>query len=347
MDQLRGVCIGAGYFSRFHLDAWQRIGGVEIVSVCDLDGERAARAAREFGIPRHGSDPARALDELLPDFVDIITPPDTHLELVEAAARRGISTICQKPLAPTFEEARGIVEVAESHGIRFMVHENFRFQPWHREIKSMIEGGAIGDRLHSLTFRCRMGDGWGEDAYLHRQPYFRTMPRMLVHETGVHYIDTFRYIGGNIDGVYAVLRRLNPAIRGEDAGLLIFEFASGALGIWDANRYNECNDPDPRFTFGEFLLEGSGGSIRLYLDGRLTLQRLGEEEREHPYSRERRGFAGDCVYLALHHFAGCLRSGAPFETSGEDYLRTLAIQEAVYQSARERRPIRGLSTSGC
>jgi predicted dehydrogenase len=346
MKQLRGICVGAGYFSQFHFDAWQRINDVEIAAICDLDLERAARAAQQFGITRHGSDLDLLLEEVAPDFLDIITPPDTHLAVVEQTAARGIDILCQKPLAPTLEDARRIVETAERHGARLMVHENFRFQPWYRQIKRLIQSGVIGSKLFSLTFRSRTGDGWGEDAYLDRQPYFRTMPRLLVYETGVHFIDIFRYLGGEINGAYAVLRQLNPVIRGEDAALLLLEFASGAIGVWDANRYNECNHPDPRYTFGEFLVEASGGSIRLYLDGRLTVQRLGQSELEHPYSHQRRGFAGDCVYATFRHFVESLRSAAPFETDGKDYLRTLAVQEAVYRSAAERRPVRNIGAAG-
>jgi predicted dehydrogenase len=344
MARLRGVCVGAGYFSRFHYDAWQRIDAAEIVSVCDLDRQKAVGMAEEFGIARVGTDVRRELDELSPDFIDIITPPPTHLELVTAAAERGIDIVCQKPLAPTFAEAQAIVETAVHAGVRLMVHENFRFQPWHREISSLLRAGAIGDNLFTLTFRSRMGDGWGEDAYLNRQPYFREMPRLLVFENGVHYLDTFRFLAGEIDGVYANLRRLNPVIQGEDCAIILIEFASGAIGLWDANRYNECNDPDPRYTFGEFLIEGEKGSIRLYLNGRLTVQPLGEPEREQAYRHERRGFAGDCVFPAQQHFIQCLTSGAPFETDGHDYLKTLRVQEAVYQSAESGQPIRNIHT---
>ena len=138
-----------------------------------------------------------------------------------------MSIICQKPFAPTIEEAERIVALAATDGVRLMVHENFRFQPWHREIKKLLEEGVIGEKLHTLTFTSRMGDGWGPEAYLGRQPYFRTMPRLLVYETGVHFIDTFRFLAGEVRQVYAVLRRLNPVIAGEDCGLLVFTFESG------------------------------------------------------------------------------------------------------------------------
>lgn len=336
--KLRGVCIGAGYFSHFQYEAWQRIPEVEIVAFSNRDPERSAETQQKFGIANHYTDWREMLDAEKPDFVDIITPPPSHAEICAEAAKRGISIICQKPLAPTLDEARAIVADAAAHGTRLMVHENFRFQPWHREIKRQIKAGAIGDKLHSLAFRTRMGDGWGDDAYIPRQPYFRDYPQLLVYETGVHFIDTFRYLAGDITRVTAWLRRLNPVIRGEDCGLLVFEFADGAIGQWDANRFNEpdCSLPDARYTFGEFLLEGNGGSLRLSTDGRITLRPLGGEVREIIYQHECVGFSGDCCYFTQRHFIDRLIDGASFETSGEDYLKTLIVQEAVYRSAETR-----------
>lgn len=343
MTALRGICVGAGYFSQFHLDAWNRLDGVDIVALCDRDEQAARRRADEYQVPHTGADLPSLIDRWQPDFVDIITPPASHLELVTLAAANGVAIVCQKPLAPTLAEAEQLVAVAARSNVPLMVHENFRFQPWYREIKRLIADGAIGDRLHHIAFRSRMGDGWGERAYLDRQPYFRTMPRLLVYENGIHFIDTFRYLAGPIERVYAALRRLNPVIEGEDAAVILFEFAGGPTGLWDANRYNESTDPDPRYTFGEMLVDGNAGSIRLYQDARVTLQPLGQPERDHPYEHHRRGFAGDCVYFCLKHFVECLAEGGPFETSGTDYLVNLRIQEAVYRSAEEGQAIGGLA----
>lgn len=339
MAVLRGVSVGAGYFSQFHHDAWQRIPEVEIVALCDADPVRAEAMARQFGIPRTYTDARTMLAVERPDFVDIVTPPITHLDLCRIAADAGVNIICQKPLAPTLAEAEELVQVVRSAGVRCMVHENFRFQPWHREIKRLLASGAIGSRLHSLTFRSRLGDGWGANAYLDRQPYFRTMPRLLIHETGVHFLDTFRYLAGEVERVHAVLRRLNPVIVGEDCGLLILEFASGAIGVWDANRFNESNATDVRYTFGEFLVEGDGGSLRLASDGTLTMQPLGGPEQRHEYRHEKRGFAGDCVYATQRHFVEGLLKGSTFETDVALYLRNLVLAEAVYESARRGLPI--------
>lgn len=340
MKKLKGVAVGAGYFSQFHYEAWSRLEFVELVAICDVDREAAQTAADRYGVPGIYTDYSEMLDAEKPDFVDVITRPDSHLELTKAAVERGVAVICQKPLAPTMAECRDLVAVAANAGVPFMVHENFRFQPWYREIRKLINDGVIGDRLHAISTQTRTGDGWQDDAYLARQPYFRSMPKFLIFETGVHFIDTFRFLGGEISGVYASLRTLNPAIAGEDSGTVLFEFQSGAQGLWDANRYNESNAENPRYTFGETLVEGSGGAIRLHGDGRLMIQRLGESEQQHHYEPSMANFAGDCVFATQQHFVECLLTDLPFETSGEEYLKTLQVQEAIYQSAQARIPMR-------
>jgi predicted dehydrogenase len=329
---LRGVAIGAGYFSQYHFDAWERTEGVKLTAVASLDGNQAKEAAARHCIPESYDDVARMLDEQKPDFVDIITPPFTHLDLVKLAAERGIAILCQKNLAPSTAEARKIVDIAARHGVRLMVHDNFRFQPWHREIRKLLDGGVIGG-LQTLSCHTRLGDGWGPDAYLARQPYFRDMQQLLIFETGVHFIDVYRYLAGEISHVYAQLRRLNPVIKGEDAALVLFEFFSGAAGLWDADRYHESDAANPRYTFGNFLIEGEEGGMRIDNEGAIFLRKLGRPEVPHPYVASRAGFAGDCVAATFEHFIARLKDGAPFETSGEQYLRTLAVQDAIYASA--------------
>jgi len=344
MKKLKGVCIGAGYFSHFQYEAWNRMPEVEITAMCNSNRERADYVMNTYGVKSHYTDYLEMLDKEKPDFVDIITPPPTHVEMTRESLKRGIHVICQKPLAPTMQESLEIKEIVDANDPRFMVHENWRFQPWYREIKRLLDQNVIGEQIFNVSFRMRMGDGWGERAYLDRQPYFRDYPRLLIYETGVHFIDTYRYLLGEVSSVYASLRKLNPVIAGEDAGFVHFNFVSGAQGIYDANRYNETNNKIPRYTFGELLMEGEGGSIRLYGDGRLTIQQLGKGETHHDYHHENINFAGDCVYNCQRHFVDQLISGGAFETNVDDYMKTLTIQEAVYQSNETKAPVEILGT---
>lgn len=338
--KIKGVGIGAGYFSPFQYEAWQRIPEVEITAMCNRDEVKAKPLMEKYGIQNHYTDYREMIERENPDFVDIITPPETHFEMTRFAADRGIDVICQKPLAPTFEEGEKIVGYAQNAGIRFMVHENWRFQPWHREIKKLIQNREIGG-IHFMNWRKRMGDGWGQNAYIPRQPYFRDYPRLIVYENGIHFIDTFRFLGGEISRVFAYLKKLNPVIAGEDFALVNFEFAeSDLLAVWDASRYNEPNYENPRLTFGEFQIDGSEGTMRLYSDGKITIQKLGNPEKEHPYEMHPINFSGDCVYTTQRHFIDCLLENREFETNGFDYLKSLKVQEAVYKSAETAMPVK-------
>ncbi|MDC0502963.1 Gfo/Idh/MocA family oxidoreductase [Verrucomicrobiales bacterium] len=140
----------------------------------------------------------KVLTEEKPDFVDIITPPETHLDLCKIAVAHGVDVICQKPLAPTYEETLELVSLAKESSGRYMVHENWRWQPRYRELKRLITEGTLGEIYH-FTMKTRLGDGWGEDAYLARQPFFREYPRLFIFETGVHFLDTFRLLFGEVE----------------------------------------------------------------------------------------------------------------------------------------------------
>jgi predicted dehydrogenase len=225
-----------------------------------------------------------------------------------------------------------MVEAAAEAGVRLIVHENWRFQPWYREARRLLGAGALG-RLHNLAFVLRPGDGRGPRAYLDRQPYFQKLPRFLIHETAIHLVDTFRYLAGEVTGVFARLRRLNPAIAGEDAGHVLLDLASGAAGLFDGNRLNEHVSDDPRLTMGEMLIEGSEGRLRLDGFGRLWLKPVGRPEREHPFAWRNDGPGGGSVEALQRHVVAALADARPAETEAALYLRNLEVEEAIYRSA--------------
>lgn len=337
--RLRGVGIGAGYFAPFQYEAWTRIPEVEITAIYNRTEERARAIMAQYAVPRYYADWREMLAAERPDFVDIITPPDTHEAMCAYAAELGVHIICQKPLAPTLDASQRIVGNAAAVGVRFMVHENFRWQPWYRAIKKVQRDGTIGAFTH-VNFLMRMGDGWGEDAYLARQPFFRDYPRLLIYETGVHFIDTFRFLLGEVTSVMAHITRMNPLIRGEDTAQILLGLESGATAIWDANRYNETEAEFPRYTFGQLRVDGTHGHLTMDAESTIRVKRLGEPIVELQYERERKNFAGDCVYALQRHFVDCMLSGGEFESSGNDYLKTVRVVEAAYESAMTGQVVR-------
>jgi predicted dehydrogenase len=228
-----------------------------------------------------------------------------------------------------------MTELAERTGVPLIVHENFRWEPWYREAKRLIEAGQLGT-LHSVAFRLRPGDGQGPRAYLDRQPYFQTMPRLLVVETAIHWIDTFRFLMGEVDAVYARLRKINPVIAGEDAGYIVFEFAGGATGLFDGNRLNDHVAANPRRTMGEMWLEGSRGVLRLDGEARLWWKPHQDDEIERRYDAGPLDtFGGGACEGLQRHVVRHFLEGAPLENTAREYLTNLRVQEAVYRSNAE------------
>ncbi|WP_299472277.1 Gfo/Idh/MocA family oxidoreductase [uncultured Roseibium sp.] len=335
-ETLRVACLGAGYFARFHYEAWRKLQRVRLVGACDRDLEKA----RATGLSSFDE-----LDTMLrmatPDLLDIITPPPTHLAAIKAAIEFGVrAVICQKPFCNSLEEAKHATELAEAAGVVLVVHENFRFQPWYRTLKQAIDEQLIGD-LQQVTFRLRTGDGQGPDAYLDRQPYFQTMPQLLIHETGVHWIDTFRYLIGEPEAVYADLRKMNPVIAGEDAGYFIFDYPDGVRALFDGNRLLDHSAENCRTTLGEALVEGTRGTLSLAGDGSVRLRHFGaQDDKVLLASRQWEGFGGDCVKNLICHVVDGLLDGKPLENAARDYLKVIAIEKAIYQSDRLGQKIR-------
>lgn len=340
MTKLKVVTIGAGYFSAFHHDAWTRLSEVELAAVCDLDPTKAQAFAERFAVPRHYTDVRAMLDTEKPDLVDIATPPATHLALIQETMARRLPTICQKAFCRSLDEAKEAVRIAEAAGTLLVVHENFRFEPWHQELKRQLDAGRIGE-LFQVSFRLRPGDGQGARAYLDRQPYFQTMERFLVHETAIHFIDVFRYLLGEPEAVMARLVRLNPAIKGEDSGIILFEFDGNRRALFDGNRLVDHPARNRRLTMGELLAEGSTGVIRLDGDGRLFHRPFASnDETPIAYEWQDQGFAGDSVLAFQRHVVDHLLNGAPVANTALEYLKNLEIEQAVYQASAEARLVR-------
>jgi D-apiose dehydrogenase len=339
MSQLRVACVGTGYFSQFQYAAWTRMPDVTVVGIANRTLAAADTFAATFAIPATFTSVAEMLDTVKPDLLDIITPPSTHLAAIEAAATRGVNVICQKPFCQSLGEAQAALLISDRCGTKIFIHENFRFQPWHTKTRELVASGLLGE-IYQATFRLRPGDGQGPRAYLDRQPTFQTMPRFLIHETAIHLIDTFRYIFGEVTSVYASLRQLNPAIKGEDAGIVLFDFKSGVRAIFDGNRLADHKASNRRLTMGEFCIEGAKGTLSLDGDGHLWFRPHGTNTLEPlHYHWNNTDFGGDCVYLTQRHIVDHLLHGSPAMNMGQDYLRNIVIEVAVYRSNDEGRRV--------
>lgn len=338
-SSIRVATVGTGYFSRFQYAAWDRISEVELVAICNRSRQSALEVAEQYSIGQIYEDFELMLDEVQPDLIDIITPPNTHYAYVDACSRRGIAAICQKPFTSSLEEAEKLEALIEARNAKVIIHENFRFQPWYGKIKKILDEGKLG-QLYQISFALRPGDGQGPSAYLDRQPYFQQMDRFLVHETAVHLIDVFRYLFGEITSTYADLRRINPVINGEDAALLIFNFENGARGMFDGNRLGDHKATNRRLTMGEMQLEGENGVLLLNGDAELFWRENGKNEAQKiEYKWQNNDFGGDCVYNLQRHVVDNLLYGRDLMNTSKDYITNLKIVNSAYESNRTSKAI--------
>jgi len=338
--RLRVVVVGAGYFAAFHHRAWAAAPRVDLVAIVDADGGKAAAAAAAHGVSQWRTDLKTALDDFDIDLVDIAVPPDAHLELIDLATAAGKAVICQKPFCGGLAGAERAADLANRRGATLVVHENFRFQPWWRQIKLELAQGRVGD-LYDIAFRLRPGDGQGPSAYLGRQPYFQTMPRFLVHETAVHLMDVFRYLMGEPDWVQADLRRLNPNIAGEDAGVIVLGYDDGRRALFDGNRLATHPAENRRYVMGEAWVDGAAGSLTLDGDGGLAF-RPHDANTAEPilYQSQPALFGGGCVDAFQAHVIAHLLDGAPLENHAAAYLTNLKLVDAIYASAADGARVR-------
>jgi predicted dehydrogenase len=335
---LRGALIGCGYVARFHLRAWAKIPTARIVAICDVDPSRLTQAAVLAPNASLSTDAGSLLAAEQPDFVEICTRPEAHRPLVELAARHGTHVLCQKPIADNRDDLLAMITACDQANVRFMVHENWRFRPWYRALKREIASGVIGEpirlRLAHRDTRALRPDGFQD------QPYFATMPRLLLFEMGCHLVDTARYLMGEVRSVFAMLGRFGPGHPGDDTATLSLRFASGALGLLDLSWCAPAILARPEWALNETVVEGTEGALRLRGDGhldRLDLQGRAEPRRVPlPPADE---VYEDGYRATQAHFVEGLRGGFEHETSGRDSLRTMDVIWAGYRSAEQQRAI--------
>jgi predicted dehydrogenase len=330
--------VGCGFYAQNHLNAWRDLApdGAMLAAVCDIDPAKARAASENFGTPWYTDVKAMLAAEKL-DAVDIVTRQDTHRAIAETTIAHGVSTIVQKPFAPTWEDATAIVGAARKAGVWLAVHENFRYQAPLRAVRKVIDSGAIGQPSWArITFRT------GFDVY-RTQPYFYDEERFVIADVGVHVLDVSRFLLGDVRHISCETQRRNPKVRAEDTATMMLRHESDAVSIVEATY--EARRADDWFPETLMEIEGPRGSIivtagcrmKVTSDGKATESDVGApllSWTSHPWHVSQEGAMGAC-----RHFLDCLQRGVPAETHGADNLKTFALVDAAYRAAAEHRAI--------
>lgn len=334
----RGGMVGAGAWSDIQLRAWAGVRGASIVALCDRHPDRRDPLVQRFEIPQAFDDLETMLAEADLDFVDICTRPYSHAALARLAVQRGLPVLCQKPFCTSLDEAREVTELCRGAGVRLMINENFRWQAWYRKAKELLDQGALGEPfLAVIQKRVRMT----LPQFDHAQAYLAEMPQLILYEVGTHYLDTFRFLFGEPDKVFARLHHVSPQIKGEDVQLITLSYPqmTGVINTsWASVPAPGLDKPERdqgSYSPPRLEIDGTLGTLIQMSDGSLHLYTDDDHQQWH--------FPADTTdqsqVAAQQHFIDCLETGAEFETSGEQTLKTMALVYSCYQSAADGRAI--------
>jgi myo-inositol 2-dehydrogenase / D-chiro-inositol 1-dehydrogenase len=276
---VRAAIIGAGWIAEEHAAILRRLDGVELVAVCDVDLERARNLAGGAAVY---SDWRELLDRESPDCVFVCTPPRVHRDPAVEALARGVHVYLEKPIARGLDDARAIVEAAESGTAVCAVGYQWRAVEVLDDLRDALDGQALG---------LLIGIGTGPTR---SRPWFlnRSEGGGNLLERASHGIDLERAVGGDVVEVQAIAGAIplaqSAGERGdiEDAAAIVLRFANGAVG---SSTIAWTRDGLP----GRYSLDvlGSESSLHLELDPDFTLTGVSRGEsiyattEQHPIER--------------------------------------------------------------
>lgn len=162
---LRVALVGCGAVARdVHLPALRKLPRVQVVGLCDLDRTRAQELAERFSVASFADCPLM-LKEARPDVVHVLTRPESHAEIAEAALEARCHVLVEKPFVYASAEARRLVELARRVGRRLSVVHNYLHHPAVAELRERVAGGDVGDVcsvhfLHGRNDQRYVPDPW-------------------------------------------------------------------------------------------------------------------------------------------------------------------------------------------
>ncbi len=337
MEKLKLAIVGCGFWADYQIAAWLETGKAEIIAVCDKEEKKANQLASKYNI----KDVYKNIDELLtqstPDCIDIITSPETHASLVKTVAAKGIDVICQKPMANDLHSAKSMVKACDEAGIKFFIHENFRWQTPIRKFKELLESNIIGDVFKSRISFC------SAFPVFEKQPFLAELEQFIISDVGTHVLDVARFLFGEAYQLFCCTKSVNEGINGEDVATVLIKMKDDSHCNVEMS-YASILEKEA-FPETLILAEGSLGSIKL--EHNHTIKVTTKEGTKTYYPTPKDYAWANPDYALVHssivainqHFSSGLMNGNAVETTGEDNLETLKLVYACYESAANEKLI--------
>ena len=331
-----GIIGCGGIVTGAHLPAY-RAAGLRVVAVHDVDEEKARAVAAEFSIPAVAASAEELANRPDVDIVDIAVLPWVQPEIVPVVAAAGKHMLCQKPLAMDYATGVAEVETAEAAGVLLAVNHQMRWDAGIAASRDLIRQGALGTVTEAQV-------QVSVSTPLHLWAWIAGSPHLDIKIHSTHYLDALRSILGDplwVTSVHGRYPEQAPVI-GETVTKTILEYADGTHGLVATNHYNQHGAAYAEFRFlgTEGTLQGTIGLMYDYPNGRpdtLSLYREGREVQAFDFDLK---WLPDAFLGPMSDLMDAIATGRSPITAGRQMLPTLAIGEAAYLSAEERRSVR-------
>ena len=323
--------IGVGRLGRVYArDLAGRIAETRLVVVADPVGTLAQEVAAEFAVPRHYTDPQALIDDAAVEAIVIVSPTDTHRQLVIAAAQRGKPTFCEKPPALSLDEIAAMTAAIAKSGIFFQMGFMRRFDSGYAAAKKQIEGGRIGT---PLVFKSTSRDPF-RPSLEYANP--RSSGGMLI-DMGIHDFDLARWFMGDVKTVATIGATIAYpellTVGDIDNAVASLTFTSGKIGVVDLSRSGIYG-----YDIATEIL-GLEGTLKIGYLRETPVMVLTKNSVAHdtvPYFMER---FRDAYTTQLQNFAQNVLQDRPAPITIDDGLEALRIGVAATRAHETQKPV--------
>ena len=338
--------IGCGNRSKTIISDLNDVPEIEIVALCDIvphKMEQRAQLIKSGDKPKFIKDLKEVLQMEQLDSVAVITPNETHKDIVIASLEAGKHVFCEKPMALNVADCNEMIGAVGRTRKALQIGTQRRHAPSYKKLIEIIRTRPVGQILQSSLFDYR-GD-WRvpeADEYPAGTPYWRLNQAKsggVVYEMGNHIIDVNNWVFDSEPVSVSSIQGVNNfSLRKRDssdhAGVLV-EYANGSMMNYGGNVYN----------YGSKALDtffGVNGTVQMG-DGNITVK-YGyppgfPKSGELPKAETIQMPAGEGVVEELKHFAKVMDGKEKPYPDGYIGRQTVQIMEASLISALERRVV--------
>lgn len=318
----------------------------EITAVMDLAPGRAKEIAKKFNIPRFYENEKELLAQEI-DAVYIASPQNVHCRQVVMAAAAGKHILCEKPMALSLAEVDQMEKACQKAKVKFMLGFCMRNNIYNEKARELVQAGALGQmvmgRAQLTCWYPPIEGAWRQDIAVSRGGSLIDM--------GTHCIDLLEWImGTTVSEVAGFQDLLTHSYRTkiEDTSTIVLRFANRAHGIID-NYFNlpdaaAQNSLELHGTKGSIIGRGSIGqdpSGKMF--SIIQPQETGynaDQNRAAEAKREEYHLEGKSIYgRMMERFSKCILDDIEPPVTLADGRRSVAVVEAIYKSAAEKRVV--------